>query len=127
MMKGNSPLIQGGRRSVHPFRPASCPVLKTRVSLRTQQQATSSAAERSVPAGANGSHAAVYQPPFKAHLDYRFMKDNVDLLISNTRARNSNADPALVVQLYEEFTLLKQEADNLRAKRNENSGAVKVW
>ena len=70
--------------------------------------------------------AAVVAPSFKANLDFKFVKDNVQLVVDNCKARNSNADPVRVVQLYDEFTRLKQESDSLRASRNENSAAMKV-
>ncbi|GBF92787.1 seryl-tRNA synthetase [Raphidocelis subcapitata] len=64
-------------------------------------------------------------PAFKANLDFKFVKDNLALVIENCKARNSNADPARVAALYDEFTRLKQESDALRAARNENSAAMK--
>lgn len=47
------------------------------------------------------------------------------MLVKNTSDRSSNADPELVAKLYDEFLLLKQEVERLRAERNENSGAMK--
>ncbi|KAI8471369.1 MAG: hypothetical protein J3K34DRAFT_417403, partial [Monoraphidium minutum] len=64
-------------------------------------------------------------PAFKANLDFKFVKENLQLVTDNAKSRNSNADPARVVQLYDEFARLKQECDSLRASRNENSAAMK--
>ena len=75
------------------------------------------------------THAATVEesgPRFKASIDFKFLKDNVDLMVKNTRDRSSSADPKLVVQLYDKYIQLKQEADLIRAERNENSGAMKV-
>lgn len=65
-------------------------------------------------------------PSFKANLDFKFVKDNLQLVSDNCKLRNSSADPERVAQLYDEFTRLKQESDALRASRNENSAAMKV-
>lgn len=75
---------------------------------------------------ATTSEAAPAHPFYKAHLDYKFMKDNVELLIKNVAERKSIADPAAVVALYDEFVLLKIDADAMRAERNENSSLMKV-
>ncbi len=48
------------------------------------------------------------------------------MLRQNCAVRKAAADPALVAQLYDQFTALKQETDAVRAQRNENSAAMKV-
>jgi seryl-tRNA synthetase len=63
---------------------------------------------------------------FKAAIDFKFVKDNVEMLRRNCEVRKAAADPALVAQLYDQFTALKQETDAVRAQRNENSAAMKV-
>lgn len=65
-------------------------------------------------------------PAYKVPLDFKFIRDNVQMLTENCRLRNSSADPALVAQLYEDFLQLKAESEALRASRNENSAAMKV-
>jgi len=70
--------------------------------------------------------AAAAAPAFKANLDFKFVKENVQLVADNCKARNAFADPARVAALYDEFTRLKQQSDALRASRNENSAAMKV-
>ena len=70
--------------------------------------------------------AAVEAPSYRAHLDFKFMKENVDMVAKNCKDRFSSADPHKVVALYDEFVALKSQADSLRAERNENSNAMKV-
>lgn len=65
-------------------------------------------------------------PRFKANIDFKFIKDNLALVVKNAEDRNSNADPRLVVQLYDHYVQLKIEADEIRAERNENSNAMKA-
>jgi hypothetical protein len=63
---------------------------------------------------------------FRAHIDFKFVRDNVELVVQNCAARLTSADPRRVVQLYEEMVQVQQETDKLRAARNENSVAMKV-
>lgn len=64
---------------------------------------------------------------FKANLDFRFIKDNLQLVTDNCKIRNSQANPTLVAELYDEYLKLKKDSDMLRASRNENSTSMKVW
>jgi seryl-tRNA synthetase len=72
------------------------------------------------------SAAAVDAPSFRANLDFKFIKENVELVTANCKNRFSSADPHKVVALYDEFVALKAQVDSLRAERNENSSAMKV-
>ncbi|GFR49458.1 hypothetical protein Agub_g11518 [Astrephomene gubernaculifera] len=82
---------------------------------------------RSVAVEAPATQAsAVEAPSFRAHLDFKFIKENVDMIAINCKNRLSNADPYKVVALYDEFVALKSQADSLRAERNENSNAMKA-
>ncbi|GLC33588.1 hypothetical protein PLESTM_000089000 [Pleodorina starrii] len=74
---------------------------------------------------ASTSAPAVDAPSFRAHLDFKFIKENVDLVSTNCKNRFSNADPHKVAALYDEFVALKTQVDALRAERNENSNAMK--
>lgn len=65
-------------------------------------------------------------PAYKVNLDFKFIANNVDMIVDNCKHRDSTADPRLVAQLYEEYVTLKTCSDNLRASRNENSAAMKV-
>lgn len=62
---------------------------------------------------------------FKANLDFKFIRDNLAAVQQNCLNRNSTADPAAVVQLYDEFVQLKVQTDQIRAARNLNSSAMK--
>ena len=64
-------------------------------------------------------------PAFKAHIDFRFIRDNVDMMAKNCSVRHTSADPHKVAQLYDEYCKLIQETDTVRALRNENSAAMK--
>jgi len=64
-------------------------------------------------------------PRFRAHLDFKFLKDNLALVQKNVADRSFNADPARVVALYDDYVALKMEADELRRERNDNSNAMK--
>ena len=70
--------------------------------------------------------AAPEAPAYRAHIDFKFVRDNVEAVAANCRARLSSADPHLVAQLYEQYVAAQQETDKLRAARNENSSAMKV-
>ncbi len=58
-------------------------------------------------------------------LDARFIRDNLDLVVANTRTRGVEADPARVVHLMEQRAVTQQELDGLRAQRNDNARAMK--
>lgn len=78
------------------------------------------------PAAAPVAADPVPVPAFKANLDFKYIKENLAAVTDNCKNRLSSAQPARVVELYDEFTQLKQEADRIRASRNENSQAMKV-
>lgn len=63
---------------------------------------------------------------YRAFVDFKFVRDNVDAVAANARNRLSSADPHLVASLYEQYVAAQQETDKLRAARNENSSAMKV-
>jgi seryl-tRNA synthetase len=65
-------------------------------------------------------------PPFKAMLDFRFMKDNVALLEKNCQDRNVTASPQRVADLYDQYLQLKLATDELRNERNANAKEMKV-
>lgn len=77
--------------------------------------------------GANGSQHATQEAPtgFRAYIDFKFVRDNVEEVAKNCVNRMATADPHEVSRLYEEFVRLTQEVDHVRAERNENSAAMK--
>jgi hypothetical protein len=115
------------------FAPASQTSLK-RLPLQSNWHLNAAAAAEvantsssSTPATSSGTDtAASPAPAYKVPLDFKFIRDNVQMIAENCRLRNSAADPALVAQLYEEFLQIKAETEALRASRNENSAAMKV-
>lgn len=58
-------------------------------------------------------------------LDFRFIKDNVELMRQNLNDRFMQGDPELVAALYQERNELLTAADGLRQKRNENARKMK--
>ncbi|CAG9460340.1 unnamed protein product [Pedinophyceae sp. YPF-701] len=69
--------------------------------------------------------APAHLPAFRAALDFKFFRDNVELLQRNADNRNAACDVARVAELYSELVALQQENDALRAKRNENAKSMK--
>lgn len=84
-----------------------------------QQQAGS-------PVSNGSSSSPSAQSLFRAQLDFKFIKENLQLVTDNAKSRFSTADPARVVALYDQFTKVKQQVEALRAERNDNSNSMKV-
>lgn len=59
-------------------------------------------------------------------LDIKFIKNNLDIVKDNIKKRFTKADAELAVKLYDEKNEIQVELDNLRQKRNENAGKMKV-
>jgi seryl-tRNA synthetase len=66
------------------------------------------------------------QATYRAHIDFRFLKSNLDMVRQNVRKRNSSADVDAVVGLYDEWVALLERLDRLRAERNANAKAAQV-
>ncbi len=66
------------------------------------------------------------RPAFRAYLDFRFVKSNLDKLRENVKNRNSSADPDLVARLYDNWVRVLEELESVRADRNSNARAMKV-
>lgn len=110
---------------------SQCPTALRRLPVRSNwhlRAATAEVVTSSQPSSSSSSDtaAAAPAPAYKVPLDFKFVRDNVQLIAENCKLRNSSADPALVAQLYEDFLELKAESEALRASRNENSAAMKV-
>jgi seryl-tRNA synthetase len=58
-------------------------------------------------------------------LDLKYIRDNVEQVIENTKNRQVAADPERVVQLYDRRNQLLQETESLRHRRNLNAQAMK--
>ena len=99
--------------------------------------AEASASSAPTSATAPGEHASTSPPnadqheaptaaAFKAFVDFKFIRDNLDTVTANCTARQATtANPHEVVRLYEEYLRLTQETDRVRAARNANSAAMK--
>ena len=80
-----------------------------------------------LPHGADGKEeGGQQQAPYRAHIDFRFIKSNLDMVRHNARMRNSGADADAVVRLYDAWVELLEETERLRAQRNANAKAMKV-
>ncbi|KAL4426351.1 hypothetical protein ABPG77_004645 [Micractinium sp. CCAP 211/92] len=99
------------------------------MSLSTRPGAAAAAVEPvqadAPPASAQQAGGPAEPPAFRAFIDFKFVRDNVEAVAANCRNRLSTADPQVVAQLYEEYVKAQQETDRLRAARNENSSAMK--
>lgn len=51
---------------------------------------------------------AVKPPQWKAAIDFKWIRDNKDMVVANIKSRNSNANLELVLELYEKFLNLKK-------------------
>jgi seryl-tRNA synthetase len=58
-------------------------------------------------------------------LDLKFIRENLDSIIENTKQRQVKADPRRVVELYDQRNQLLQESETLRHQRNLNAQAMK--
>lgn len=110
-----SPLVQRGICHLAPFRGPR--------SARRAPALQSTAAPTEFPAG---SHVLLHPVPFKAAIDFKYIKDNLQAIEQNCKDRNSTADPKRAVELYDEFVRVKLDVDRLRAERNSNSAQMKV-
>lgn len=68
-----------------------------------------------------------HRPSFRAFLDLKALKADLDNHVQNCKNRHSNANPAKVVNLYDEFCEAQQQVDSVRADRNSNAKAMKVY
>lgn len=88
--------------------------------------AAAATVEAEAPAASSSTQQVSEPPAYRAYIDFKFIRDNVDAVAANCRDRLSTADPHAVAKLYEEYVAAQQETDKLRAARNENSSAMKV-
>jgi len=58
-------------------------------------------------------------------LDLKYIRENLEQVIENTKNRQVSADPQRVVDLYERRNQLLQESESLRHRRNLNAQAMK--
>lgn len=70
--------------------------------------------------------AAEHKPSFRAFLDFKALKADLDKHVQNCRDRNSNANPRKVAHLYDEFCEVQQNVEKIRNDRNANAKAMKA-
>ncbi|WOL18511.1 hypothetical protein Cni_G27308 [Canna indica] len=89
-----------------------------RPQLRSIIRAFSSSSAVSVVSPVTQDEKVGVKPQWKAAIDFKWIRDNKDVVASNIRNRNSNANLDLVLELYEKFLNLQKEVERLRAERN---------
>eukprot|EP01132_Coremiostelium_polycephalum_P003599 gene3599-4481_t len=63
--------------------------------------------------------------PIKPQLNLQYIRDNHERLQDNSNKRNTKVDLQKVVNLYEQYRVIKKNLDSLRAKRNEIAATIK--
>ncbi len=58
-------------------------------------------------------------------LDYKYIKENLELVKENVKHRRVDANPELIVELYEKRNNTIHQIEELRQKRNQNSAKMK--
>lgn len=70
--------------------------------------------------------AGQHKPAFRAFLDFKALRADLDKHVQNCKNRNSSADPAKVASLYDQYCEATQRVDKLREDRNSNAKSMKV-
>ncbi|XP_023524142.1 serine--tRNA ligase, chloroplastic/mitochondrial isoform X2 [Cucurbita pepo subsp. pepo] len=70
------------------------------------------------PPTATAGEEIVAKPQWKASIDFKWIRDNKDLVAANIENRKSGANLELVLQLYDKMLNLQKEVERLRAERN---------
>lgn len=87
---------------------------------------TSSSSEAPSATAAAPAAAETHTPAFRASIDFRSIRDNLEAHEANCRERNfAAASPAKVAELYDKFVEAQKEVDELRAQKNENAKSMK--
>jgi seryl-tRNA synthetase len=73
-----------------------------------------------------GTQQSDDRPLFRAYIDFKYVKSNLDIVRENVKVRNSSADPDAVARLYDEWVELLEAAQRLQEARNRNAKALKV-
>ena len=106
------------RPAVRPGRPLR------HITAAAAAEADAKTADAAAANGADGAAAPV-GPRFNAYLDFKFIRDNVEMLQQNAGNRKSSADVAAVAELYDKYIDMKLKTDDVRAARNANGKAMK--
>lgn len=95
-------------------------VLARRASWRGAGRALTSGKQPSSSSGAQHSESR-RGLQWKAHIDYKRIREERDETVENVRKRQSTADVDSVISLYNRWLSEHAEADRLRAQRNETA------
>eukprot|EP00891_Asterochloris_glomerata_P009215 jgi/Astpho2/9215/e_gw1.00138.12.1_t len=78
-------------------------------------------------AGAAGAQAEqqARPPSYRAYIDFRALKADLDRHVRNCSDRNSAGDPKAVAQLYDEWLAAQSKVEQLREERNANAQSMK--
>ncbi|KAK9095660.1 hypothetical protein Scep_027129 [Stephania cephalantha] len=60
----------------------------------------------------------VLKPQWRAAIDFKWIRDNRDAVVTNIMNRKSSADLEVVIELYERMCSLQKEVERLRGERN---------
>ena len=96
---------------------------------QTSCKAQSSAGQAWFPAAGAGGGQANQQakpPSYRAYIDFRALKADLDRHVQNCSDRNSAGDPKAVAQLYDEWLAAQSKVEQLREERNANAQSMKV-
>jgi hypothetical protein len=63
---------------------------------------------------------------WKAHIDFKGIRDNSEAVQKNADSRKAQADVAKVVELYSQYLDIKNQSDAVREERNISSGKMKA-
>lgn len=61
--------------------------------------------------GGGGAGGGVTRPQWKAAIDFKWIRDNRDVVATNIRNRNSAANLDVVLQLYDQYLALQKVSD----------------
>ncbi|XVE95260.1 hypothetical protein REPUB_Repub02eG0080900 [Reevesia pubescens] len=67
----------------------------------------------------------VVKPQWKAAIDFKWIRDNKEVVAVNGKNRNSNANLELVLELYDKMLNLQKEVERLRRERNNVANKMK--
>ncbi|KAI4996078.1 hypothetical protein ZWY2020_041176 [Hordeum vulgare] len=92
--------------------------------LSSSSSAATTAVEPETISG-GGAGGGATRPQWKAAIDFKWIRDNRDVVATNIRNRNSAANLDVVLQLYDRYLALQKEVERLRAERNAVANKMK--
>ena len=95
------------------------------ISCKAQSSAGQACFTAAGAAGGQGYQQA-RPPSYRAYIDFRALKADLDRHVQNCSDRNSAGDPKAVAQLYDEWLAAQSKVEQLREERNANAQSMKV-